>query len=88
MGRGDEGDVVRARSFQFAENVGEFPRRDVPAPLRAGDFVILAEYAAEIAPAEKNRTASLFEGNARFFEGVEVIFCDFEAPNAAGARAD
>ena len=86
VGGGDEVDVVRAHVLEPREEFGEFFGGVGGTYGGASDLEILAEGAAERAAAEEHGSRSVFEGDARFFEGVQAVFGDAHGiVGAAGA---
>ena len=86
MGRSDERNVLCAHSFQGFEDIRKLLRRDSLSALRARNLIVWTERATQITARKKDRTASVFEGNARFFKGVQIVFCDMQSRNAARPR--
>ena len=79
-------DIVCARFFQFAEDSAQPRRGNFLSAHPAGNFVILAKRAPQVAAAEKDRAASVGVANGRFFVRVQIIFGNRQAFYAASSR--
>ena len=73
--RGYEIYIRRARLFQFRKDFCLLFGRYFFARLRTRQSVVLTEYAFKRAAAKKHRARSVFAGDARLLELVQIVFC-------------